>query len=81
MDAREALLDHLAELKAAHDKTNRLMTEITAVAARAVKGSGVLPSLSQLRAYEQALLAAQGEAACCAELLQQGRRPAPCVPL
>ena len=75
MNSKEAFLDSLAELKAAHDKTNRLMAEITAVAARAVKGSGMLPSLNQLRRYEQALVAAQGQAAICMEALQGTETP------
>ncbi len=70
MNARDSLLDCLAELKSAHDKANRLMMEITALAASAAKGRGILPSLNQLHQYEKALDAAQQQAACCAELLQ-----------
>lgn len=71
MDKKEALLDKLAELKETHDKANRMMMEITAVAAKALKGGGPLPSLDQLRQYEQALAKAQGLAGHCAGLMQE----------
>lgn len=73
MEHDEALLDSLATLRAAHDKASRLMAEITAISARALKGYGNLPSLSQLQNYAQALSHAQRQAAHCEDLLLGGR--------
>ena len=69
MEQREALLDSLAELRAAHDKASRLMTEIAAIGARALKGGDCRPSLAQLRLYEQLAAQAQQHAARCQDLL------------
>lgn len=69
MEQKDALLDSLAELRAAHDKASRLMAEIAALGARAMKGGAVSPSLSQLRLYEEAAERAQRQAALCQELL------------
>lgn len=75
MEHDQALLDGLAELRAAHDKASRLMAEITALGARALKGRGVAPSVQQLQSYRQALAQAQRHAAHCEELLLGGRSP------
>jgi hypothetical protein len=69
MEPKEALLDSLAELRVSHDKASRLMAEIAAVAASALKGGDSLPSLTQLRRYEQALAHAQRHSSHCQELL------------
>ncbi|KQZ43994.1 hypothetical protein [Duganella sp. Root1480D1] len=70
MEHKEALLDSLAELRTAHDKASRAMAEIAATGARALKGSGNLPSPSQLRSYAQALAQAQRHLDRCLELMQ-----------
>ena len=79
MEHKEALLESLAELRAAHDKASRIMAEIAATGARALKGSDSLPSPNQLRSYAQALAQAQRHLARCQELLQDrppvGMRP------
>jgi hypothetical protein len=75
MEHDEALLDSLATLRAAHDKASRLMAEITAIGARALKGNGSLPSLNQLQNYAHALSQAQRQAAHCEDLML-GRRDA-----
>ena len=49
MEHKEALLENLAELRAAHDKASRIMAEIAATGALALKGGGDLPAPSQLR--------------------------------
>lgn len=72
MEHDEALLDSLAALRAAHDKASRLMAEIAALGARAMKGRGSVPSLVQLQNYAQALAQAQRQAAQCEELLLGG---------
>ncbi|MYN03188.1 hypothetical protein GTP41_13915 [Pseudoduganella sp. DS3] len=72
MEHDEALLESLAALRAAHDKANRLMAEIAALGARALKGRGSLPSLVQLQNYAQALAQAQRQAVHCEELLLGG---------
>lgn len=72
MEHKDALFDSLAELRSAHDKASRLMAEIAALGARALKGNGALPSLSQLRLYEEAAERAQRQAALCQELLIGG---------
>ena len=72
MEHKDALLDSLAELRSAHDKASRLMAEIAALGARALKGSGALPSLAQLRLYEEAVARAQQQAALCQDLLMGG---------
>lgn len=69
MEPKEALLDSLAELRIKHDKASRLMAEIAAVAASALKGGDSLPSLTQLRRYGQALAQAQRQAGRCQDLL------------
>lgn len=72
MEHDEALLDSLAALRAAHDRASRLMAEIAALGARAMKGRGNVPSLVQLQNYAQALAQAQRQAAHCEELLLGG---------
>jgi len=72
----EALLESLAALRAAHDKSSRLMAEIAAVGARALKGHGNVPSPAQLQNYTQALAQAQRQAVRCEELLLGGTSPA-----
>ncbi|WP_374582421.1 hypothetical protein [Pseudoduganella sp.] len=72
MEHDEALLDSLAALRAAHDKASRLMAEIAALGAVALKGRGSVPSLLQLQNYMQALAQAQQQAAQCEELLLGG---------
>lgn len=72
MEHDEALFDSLAALRAAHDRASRLMAEIAALGARALKGRGNVPSLLQLQHYAQALAQAQRQAAHCEELLLGG---------
>jgi hypothetical protein len=73
MEHDEALLDSLATLRAAHDKATRLMAELAATGARALKGNGSLPSLTQLQNYAHALSLAQRHVAHCEDLLLGGR--------
>lgn len=77
MEHDEVLFDSLAALRAAHEKASRLMAEITAVGARALKGQGRPPSLTQLENYSQALAQAQRQVAHCEDLLLGGRPTAP----
>jgi len=63
MEHEEALLESIVELRNAHEKANKLMAEIAATAAKAVKGQNSLPSLTQLRLYEKAAEMAQHKAA------------------
>jgi len=70
MGHKEALLENLAELRAAHDKASRIMAEIAATGARALKGSDSLPSLGQFRSYAKALAQAQRHLGHCQELLE-----------
>ncbi len=76
MEHDEALLESLAALRAAHDKASRLMAEIAALGARALKGRGNVPSPVQLQNYTQALAQAQRQAAHCEQLLLGGASPA-----
>jgi hypothetical protein len=69
MEHKDELLEGLAELRAAHDKSNSLMAEIAAIGARALKGGTSLPSRTQLQRYAQALAQAQRLAAHCEDLL------------
>ena len=80
MEQKDAFLDSLAELRSAHDKASRLMAEIAALGARALKGSGDLPSLAQLRLYEEAAARAQQQAALCQDLLMGGTAVSTSVP-
>lgn len=77
MEHDEAMLDSLAALRTAHDKASRLMAEIAALGARALKGRGNAPSLLLLQNYAQALAQAQRQAAHCEELLLGGSSSAP----
>ena len=72
MEHKEALLDSLAELRTAHDKASRIMADIAALGARAMKGGDSLPSPGQLHRYAQALAQAQRHASRCQELLAGG---------
>jgi len=74
MEHKQAFLESLAELRSAHDKASRLMAAIAALGARAAKGGETLPSLDQLRLYEQIVTEAQHHAAHCQDLLL-GRAP------
>jgi len=72
MEQKDALLDSLAELRSAHDKASRIMDEIAARGAQALKGRSALPSLGQLRLYEEAAARAQRQAVRCQDLLMDG---------
>jgi hypothetical protein len=69
MEHKEALLNCLAELRAVHDKASRLMADIAAIGASALKGGQRLPSMAQLKLYEQLVTQAQQHAAHCQHLL------------
>jgi hypothetical protein len=72
MEHKGALLDSLAELRAAHDKASRLMAEIAAIGAHALKGGERLPTSAQLHRYLQALAQVQRQARHCEDLLLYG---------
>lgn len=77
MEHKEAMLNCLAELRAVHDKASRLMAEIAAIGASALKGGQRLPSLDQLSLYEQLVAQAQQHAAHCQHLLGGDAGPSP----